>query len=50
MKLVVLCAGLLLLGMQSGCTKSCAEKHWFDGRAFTECVRIADKIDWTKRL
>ena len=40
MKMILLCAALLILGMQAGCTKTCTEKHWFDGRAFSECVRI----------
>ena len=40
MKTILLCAALLILGMQAGCTKTCSEKHWFDGRAFSECVRL----------
>ncbi len=40
MKTILLCATLLILGMQAGCTKTCSEKHWFDGRAFSECVRL----------
>ena len=40
MKLILLCAVLLILGMQAGGTKTCTEKHWFDGRAFSECVRL----------
>ena len=40
MKMLLLCGALLILGMQAGCTKTCTEKHWFDGRAFSECVRI----------
>ena len=40
MKMILFCAALLILGMQAGCTKTCTEKHWFDGRAFSECVRI----------
>ena len=43
MKMILLCAALLILGMQAGCTKSCAEKHWFDGRAFSECVRLGNR-------
>jgi len=40
MKTIMLCATLLVLGMQAGSTKTCSEKHWFDGRAFSECVRL----------
>ena len=40
MKVILLCTTLLILGMQAGCTKTCSEKHWFDGRAFSECVRL----------
>ena len=40
MKMILICGALLILGMQAGCTKTCTEKHWFDGRAFSECVRI----------
>ena len=49
MKIIFIVA-LVIMTLQAGCTKSCAEKHWFDGRAFTECLRVADKNDWTRRL
>jgi hypothetical protein len=47
---IIFFAVLLMLSLQAGCTKSCAEKHWFDGRAFSECLRLVDKYDWTRRL
>ena len=40
MKMVLLCGALLILGMQAGFNKTCSEKHWFDGHAFSECVRL----------
>ena len=40
MKTILFCGALLILGLQAGCTKTCSEKHWFDGRAFSECVRL----------
>ncbi len=40
MKMILFCAALPILRMQAQCSKTCSEKHWFDGHALSECVRL----------